>query len=76
MVSAYILIMCKSGAEQGILNQLRSKSEINNVAIVYGEWDVVAKINTNSIEEINSFVIQAIRPIKDIEKTATLITVS
>jgi len=76
MVSAYILIMCKSGAEQEILSRLKVDPKISNVAIVYGEWDVIAKVTTNSIEEINSFVIQKLRPIENIEKTATLITVS
>jgi len=68
--------MCKSGAEQEILSRLKVDPKISNVAIVYGEWDVIAKVTTNSIEEINSFVIQKLRPIENIEKTATLITVS
>ena len=72
MVSAYILIMCKSGAEQQILGELKTKPEISSTAIVYGEWDIIAKIKTDSIEHINRFVIQTLRPLKDIEKTATL----
>jgi DNA-binding Lrp family transcriptional regulator len=76
MVSAYVLIMCNSGTEQKILEELKLKSTVANAAIVYGEWDIVAKINATSIEGVNNFIIQTLRPIKDIEKTATLITVS
>jgi len=76
MVSAYVLIMCNSGTEQKILEELKLKSTVDNAAIVYGEWDIIIKINSTSIEGINNFVIQTLRPIKDIEKTATLITVA
>ena len=75
MVSAYILIMCASGAEQKILEEMKLKPTVANAAIVYGEWDIIAKVNATSIEGINNFVIQTVRPISDIEKTATLITV-
>lgn len=73
MVGAYILITTKSGAEKDVLVALKKISSIKNATILYGEYDILAKIMLKDITELNDYLLSNIRPIQGIEKTSTLI---
>ena len=73
MVGAYILITTKSGAEKDVLMSLRKIKSIANATILYGEYDILAKIILKDITELNDYLLTNIRPIPGIEKTSTLI---
>ena len=51
-VSAYIFFDVKLGHTQEVLDQLRSIPCITKVAVVTGEWDMVARIEVESLEEL------------------------
>jgi len=73
MVIAYILITSKSGGEKNVLESLQKLEEIAEAKIVYGEYDIIAKIQTGDVDKLNDFLLEKIRQISDIEKTSTLI---
>ena len=73
MVIAYILITSKSGGEKNVLESLQKLEEIAEAKIVYGEYDIIAKIQTGDVDKLNDFLLEKIRPISNIEKTSTLI---
>jgi len=73
MVGAYILITTRSGAEKDVLESLRKIKSIVNFTILYGEYDILAKIMLKDITELNDYLLTNIRPIQGIEKTTTLI---
>ncbi len=73
VVTAYVLMISKSGEEREAIGALNKLKEIKESKIVYGEYDIVAKIQVEDIGELNNFLLEKIRPIKHIEKTATLI---
>lgn len=73
MVGAYILVTTKSGAEKDVLESLKKIKSITNAKILYGEYDILAKINLKDITELNEYLLTNIRPIAGIEKTSTLI---
>lgn len=72
-VGAFVLIITKSGAEKKVVAALKKFPEIIDAKILYGEYDVLAKIQVANIQKLNSFLLEIIRPISDIEKTSTLI---
>lgn len=76
MVGAYILITTKSGAEKEVLDALKKSKNIVNATILYGEYDILAKIALKDITELNDYLLTHVRPISGIEKTSTLIIAS
>lgn len=72
MVLAYILITIRSGAEKEVLEKLKEVAEIRDANLVYGEYDLIAKVELNEISQLSDFVIEKIR-VLPIERTTTLI---
>lgn len=69
---AYVLMTAKSGSEQTVVAALKKMAEVKDVKILYGEYDVIAKIQVDSIEKLDAFV-PKVRAIDGVEKTNTLI---
>ncbi len=72
-VSAYIFFDVKLGKTQEVLNQLRSIPNITNVAVVTGEWDIVARITIDNLEELYLITSEQIHLIEGIIDTQTAI---
>ncbi|MGB9675419.1 MAG: Lrp/AsnC family transcriptional regulator [Candidatus Nanoarchaeia archaeon] len=73
MLTAYILLRVDSGVEREVLESLLDFDEVEEAELIYGEWDVIAKLNIDDLEKLSEFVLTAIRPIKGVRQTSTLI---
>ncbi len=74
MVSAFILIRSDSGAERELLENLEDFDEIAEIDIIYGEWDIIAKIEMEGdVTALKDFVLSKIRPLAGVKHTSTLI---
>jgi len=73
MVSAYILVTTKSGAEKDVLTALKKVPNMKNARMLYGEYDIIAKIQLTDIAALNEYLLANIRPISGVERTSTLI---
>ncbi len=73
MAGAYVLITAKSGSERVVVETLKKLQEVKEVKILYGEYDIIAKVQVNDIQALNTFLLEKIRPISSVEKTSTLI---
>lgn len=73
MVAAYILVTTKSGAEKDVLDLLKKIPNLKNAKMLYGEYDIIAKIQLTNIAALNDYLLANIRPIAGVEKTSTLI---
>jgi|YelNatPaOPRAMG01_1025707.scaffolds.fasta_scaffold02991_13 DNA-binding Lrp family transcriptional regulator len=76
MVVAYILAIVKSGSERDVIEQLQKEDRVKEVSLVYGEYDVLIKVELGEISELSDFVLDKIRSIPAIERTTTLIVAS
>ncbi len=75
MVSAFILIRSDSGAERELLETLEDYDEITDIDMIYGEWDLVAKIEVKGdVAALNDFILTKIRPLAGVKHTSTLIS--
>lgn len=72
-MQAYILIALEGGDENKIKEELQKHKEIIDVKIVFGEWDIIAKVEFESTEEMGTFIMEKIRHLKGIKMTSTLI---
>ncbi len=74
MITAFILIVTKSGTEKEIVNELSDMSEVKEVKIVYGQYDIIAKIELEDIAALNGFLLERVRNISGVESSSTLVT--
>jgi DNA-binding Lrp family transcriptional regulator len=72
---AWILISCEPGRERDVYLQLLDIPVVSEVSIVYGELDLVARIDFESEKQMSKVLIEEMRNVKGIRKTETLIAV-
>jgi len=75
MVLAYVLIVAEAGLEKDIVNSLSDTVGVQETDVIYGEYDVIAKITVSDISKLGDFIMEKIRPIKGVKRTSTLIAV-
>jgi DNA-binding Lrp family transcriptional regulator len=72
-INAMLLIGTKSGTERNVYDELNKHNEIEFVNELFGTWDIIAKIQTESVERMDEFVSDIVRNIKGVDSTMTLI---
>jgi DNA-binding Lrp family transcriptional regulator len=73
MPTAIVLINSEIGKEMDILNHLCTMPEVEKAFLVYGVYDVVARVKADSMELLESCVTTKVRKLKGIRSTLTLI---
>ncbi|NQV09280.1 Lrp/AsnC ligand binding domain-containing protein [Candidatus Woesearchaeota archaeon] len=69
----YVLVSLKKTAEQNIYDDLKEMKEVKEVNILFGEWDLIVKLEIESAEELGSFVMSNIRNLPEVNLTSTMI---
>ncbi len=72
---AFILIEIASGEEYKFVNDVRDLKEVTEAYIVYGAWDIIVRVQTDSMGELNAVVLQ-IRKMPGVKRSATLIALT
>jgi len=72
MTFGYILIKIAPSHEREINNKLSKIAEITELHTLFGEYDLIAKIEVEDFEKLSEIVINKIRPIEGIINTKTL----
>lgn len=74
MIRAYILIIVEQGIGSKIAVELIKRKEVKDVEVVYGEYDMVVKVEMPGMEDLKKFITE-LRSHRDIKRTATMIAV-
>jgi DNA-binding Lrp family transcriptional regulator len=72
-VLAYVLFKVSSGTEREVCRQLAEFDEVLHADIIFGEYDVVAKIETPDLSTLEEFVSDKIRAVPNVLVTSTMI---
>lgn len=75
MATAYVLINCDLGSEQKVIDQIKPMDGIREVKGVFGAYDILAKIETTTAEQLRETITWKIRKIDRIRSTLTLMGV-
>jgi len=77
-MKSYLLISLRERDEGNVLEELRALDEIEEAHILFGEWDLIAKISipNSGPEQLGTFVMDKVRPLPGIKLTSTLIVAS
>jgi anthranilate phosphoribosyltransferase len=73
MVEAYILFKVSSGTEREVCKQIADFDEVLKAGIIYGEYDVIAKISVPDMKALEEFLSVKLRKVPSVLLTSTMI---
>ena len=75
MPLAFVLINAEIGAEDDVLKTLTKISNVKEAYVVYGVYDIVAKVEAESMTKLKEVVTWNIRRLDKVRSTLTMIVV-
>ena len=72
---AFVLINAEIGSEDEVLQELRKIGNVKESYVVYGVYDVVAKVEADSMDKLKEIVTWKIRRLDRVRSTLTMIVV-
>jgi DNA-binding Lrp family transcriptional regulator len=72
-VLAYVLFKVASGTEREVAQKMTEFDEVMQIDIVFGEYDVVARMATDDLNELEEFVSKKVRTVPNVLVTSTMI---
>ena len=75
MAKAYVLINCDLGSEDKIISDVRKLEHIKDAVGTFGAYDIVAKIEAETSEQLREAVTWKIRKMDKVRSTLTLMEV-
>ena len=73
MASAYVLINTNIGGEESVIEQLKALDVVEEVSVVYGVYDIVAKITSDTMENLKEIITTKVRHLNNVRSTMTMI---
>lgn len=75
MTIAFVLINVQPGSEEKVIEKLKSFDKVKEVYGLYGIYDIMAKIEAGSLEEIKETVDFRIRKLENVRSSITMIVI-
>ena len=72
MPIAFVLINAELGKEENILEELRNIDQVKEAHFVYGVYDIIAKVEAESMDKLKEIVTFKIRRLGDVRSTLTM----
>ncbi len=72
MIKAYISILTYVGKLGPVLKEMRDLSNVENIAVVAGDHDIIARSNVENLEQLME-ITDKIQLINGIKRTTTLV---
>ena len=73
MATGFVLITTEPGREHDVRNSLDEIQEVTNRWMLFGEYDLIAKVEANEEYTLTRVIVEEIRPISGIIDTKTLL---
>jgi DNA-binding Lrp family transcriptional regulator len=75
MPMAFVLINADLGAEEELVKQLKSIEYVSEVYVVYGVYDIVAKVSAETMDKVKETITWKVRRLDRVRSTLTMIVV-
>jgi DNA-binding Lrp family transcriptional regulator len=72
-IQAYVLMDIEIGQLDKVVEQLRLIQEANKIAVVTGHYDIIMRIQVESLEQLYDITVQRIHTIPGIRETTTAV---
>jgi len=73
--TTYVLINADLGCEEELVAKLKSIEYVTEVHLVYGVYDIIVKVEADSMEKVKEVVAWRIRRLEKVRSTLTLLVV-
>jgi DNA-binding Lrp family transcriptional regulator len=75
MPLAFVLINAEIGSEDEVVRELRKIANVKESYVVYGVYDLVAKVEADSMDKLKEIVTWKVRRLDKVRSTLTMIVV-
>lgn len=75
MATAFVLINAEIGSESDVLKDLKDIPEVKEAHMVYGVYDIIARIETETMQDLKDTISWKIRRLDKVRSTLTMIVV-
>ena len=75
MPMAFVLINAEIGSEEEVLKELNKVEGVVEAFVVYGVYDVVTKIRSDTMDKLKDIVTWHVRRLNKVRSTLTMIVV-
>jgi DNA-binding Lrp family transcriptional regulator len=72
---AFVLINADLGAEEELVSELKKITNVTEVYVVYGVYDLIAKVEADTMEKVKETITWHIRRLEKVRSTLTMIVV-
>ena len=69
MASAYLLLNVETGTDEEVINNLKTLQEVKEAHMVYGVYDIVVRVETETMEELKNVVSWTVRRLDRVRST-------
>jgi len=71
--TAFVLVNTKLGSESDVLREFKGMEGIEEALLVYGLYDIILRVVSNSMDELKRTITWKIRKIENVTATQTVI---
>ncbi len=75
MPVAYVLINSEVGAEEEVLGELKKVKNVKEAYIVYGVYDIIAKVEAETMDKLKEIITWNIRRLEKVRSTLTMMVI-
>ena len=75
MPGAFVLINAEVGSEETVLERIKSISSVKEAYIVYGVYDIIARVEEPEMADLKDRITENIRKIDLVRSTLTMILI-
>ncbi len=75
LTTAFVLINAELGKEESLVADLKKIRNVDEVYIVYGVYDIVVKIVSDSLDKVKQTITSQLRRSEKVRSTLTMIVV-
>lgn len=72
-MQAFVLVSLTGCNEGKCIEEFKSLREVEEAYVLFGEWDLLLEIKTDSAEDLGTFVMEKIRSKPEVKLTSSLI---
>jgi len=75
MPKAFVFVNVTTGSETEVLRRFREIPEVKEAYVVYGVYDIVMKVEADSMQRLNEVITRKVRGLDEIRSTLTTIAI-
>lgn len=75
MPLAFVMINAEVGSESEVVRELRKIQHVKGAWLVYGVYDVVAKVEAETMEKLKEVIASKVRRVNKIRSTLTMMVI-